>query len=91
MIPITSLKAQVSLILNAKIRRIALTAYIRANPVPPKLGKLAKPYTLPLEVKVMTDMLGRIECASVDELESFAHFATTGAVRELATSRCVLA
>lgn len=84
MIPSTTLKQQVNRILHAKIRRISVAAFMAANPCPPRLGKLAKPYSLPSEVAVMCDMLGRIESASIDELESFAHFAITGSVRELA-------
>ena len=44
-----------------------------------------RPYSLPAEVDEMVAMLGRIDGASIAELEQFAHYATTGAVREIST------
>ena len=78
-----SLKNQVKRILESKIHRIAQDCYRKANPDPK--SKSRKPYTLPQEAHEMVSMLRRIEDASDTELEQFAHFATTGAVRELCT------
>ncbi len=78
-----SLKGQVKRILEFKTRRIAQDCYRKANPDPQ--WKAHKPYTLPQEAHEMVSMLRRIEEASDSELEQFAHFATTGAVRELCT------
>ena len=78
-----SLKDQVKRILEHKIHRIAQDCYRKANPDPQR--KAHRPYTLPQEAHEMVSMLRRIEDASDTELEQFAHFATTGAVRELCT------
>ena len=78
-----SLKDQVKRILESKIHRIAQDCYRKANPNP--RSKSCKPYTLSQEAHEMVSMLRRIEDASDTELEQFAHFATTGAVRELCT------
>ena len=80
-----STQEQVCRILNAKIKRIASDCYRKANQTPPKMHGTPKPYTLPQEAHDMVAMLGRIECATSEELEQFCHFATTGAVRELTT------
>ena len=77
-----SLKEQVSRILNAKIRRISHDCFRQANPRINPTQTRVRPYTLPLEVREMVAMLRRIEEATNEELEQFAHYATTGAVRE---------
>ena len=71
-------KEQVCRILNAKIKRIATECYSKANPMPVKMHGNPKPYALPQEAHDMVEMLGRIESATSEELEQFAHFATTG-------------
>jgi len=81
---ILPMKNQVSRILNDKIKRLALAAYKQANPNSIPANKQSKPYTLPSECEELVGMLGRIESADSGELEAMAHFATTGAVRELA-------
>jgi hypothetical protein len=82
----STLKEQVNDILHAKIARIARAEFAKVNPRP-KLHKPTKPYTLPACVDVMVGMLGRIESATVAELEQFAHYATSGEVRELTQGR----
>ena len=76
-----TLKQQVNDMLHSKIKRIAQREYAKANPYPQK--RKHKPYTLPVEVKEMTEMLGRIESASDDELNEMAAYATSGAVNYL--------
>ena len=80
-----SLKDQVNSILHAKIKRIAEECFRKANPNPKPMQTSFKPYSLPQEVDEMVAMLGRIESATDAELEAFAHYATTGSVRELTT------
>jgi hypothetical protein len=77
----STLKEQVNGILHAKVARIAKAEFAKANPRP-RAHKPARPYTLPACVGVMVGMLGRIESATPAELEGFAHYATTGDVRE---------
>jgi len=77
-----SLKQQVNDILHSKIKRIARACYLKANPNW-QTSKKHNPYTLPQEVHDMTKMLGRIEIATNEELESFAHYATNGAVARM--------
>lgn len=80
----TTLASQVNGILHAKIKAIATREYLKANPKP---GKRHKPYSLPGCVEIMTAMLGRIETADKAELESMAHYATTGEVFERSTKQ----
>lgn len=80
-----SLKEQVNRILHAKVKRIAQDCFRKANPNPKPTQTQFRPYSLPAEVDEMVAMLGRIESATDAELEAFAHFATTGAARELAS------
>jgi hypothetical protein len=77
-----TLKQQVNAILHAKVNAIAKAEYAKANPIP---GRRHKPYTLPACAYAMVEMLGRIEVATDEELESFAHFATTGEVAYITT------
>jgi hypothetical protein len=76
-----SLKLQVNRILHAKVARIAKAEFAKVNPTP-KLGKPIKPYSLPQFAHDLVAMLGQIESASTEELEQFAHYATTGKGRE---------
>jgi hypothetical protein len=79
-----TLKTQVSTILHARIKRMAVKAYAQANPRPVPLGRQSKPYRLPHEVGEMVKMLGRIESATEAELEQMAAFAGSGAVLAVA-------
>lgn len=80
-----SLKEQVNRILHAKVKRIAQDCFRKANPNPKPMQSSFKPYLLPQEAQELVEMLGRIESATDAELEAFAHYATTGAVREITT------
>lgn len=77
-----SLELQVCRILHAKIKRIAMAAYAKANDG----RKRHAPYSLPVEVDNMIAMLGRTATATNDELEAMAQYATTGAVGEMTCS-----
>lgn len=77
-----SLRSQACRILNDKVLRMARIAYAKANPNPYNPRHKHKPYTLPAEAYELTRMLGMIDGATVEEIESFVEYATTGQVRE---------
>lgn len=78
-----TLKQQVCGILNGKIQRIAQREFAAANP---DGARKHRAYSLPAEVGVLVEMLGRIETASDSELEAMASFATSPRMREMTSA-----